>query len=192
MSLERFAAVLACLFVAGPHPGLADDRVPDERRLSALCLDCHRSELAPHVEGQHAPYLALQLRSFRDRHRESFPMSAIASAFDDRHADAWAASLAARAWPASAGLVGSDSDRAAGAALGEARGCSDCHGEALLGAVEVPRLAGQRAAYLERQIAGFARGDRFHAPLAGGTRMRAMDADEARQLAAWLASQPAR
>ena len=177
-------SVAGCLLAVGlnaPAHGAAEP-------LETLCLDCHRGDIAPKIEGQQAEYLALQLRRFRDHHRESFPMSAVAGAFDDDDASRWSRELSVRPWQDSRDPDGSSEDRRAGAELVESRGCTTCHGPALLGADEVPRLAGQHAHYLERQVRDFALDDRFHAPLAGGRRMRALEAEEIRQISAYAAS----
>ncbi len=162
----------------------------DARPPEADCLDCHapasgRAE-APLIEGQHGEYLLAQLMRFRDRHRDSFPMSALTAGFSDVDARLLADRLARRPWSA----VPSDAPADAverGRLRAESLGCADCHGRGFLGGGGIPRVAGQRAAYLERQIAGFGAGQRHHPPTGTGARMYELqDADPA-DLAAYLA-----
>lgn len=156
--------------------------------VQALCLDCHRGGgsggyQAPIIEGQQEGYLARQLTHFRERHRDSFPMSSVLAGMDDVQLDALAARLAGRDWHASA-QAPARSGAARGAALPAAATCARCHGRDLRGMVEAPRLAGQHRGYLQRQLRAMLAGEREHpAPLEGEPALSAADVDD---LAAWL------
>ncbi len=74
-------------------------------------------------------------------------------------------------------------DTEAGRARLEALDCAGCHGAEYRGGGAIPRIAGQQAAYLERQILGFGDAQRHHPPVGGGVRMYSIDADEAAAIA---------
>lgn len=159
----------------------------------APCQTCHtgssRQSLAPTLDGQHAEYLVNQLTRFRDHVREAFPMDALAQGLDDAVIARLAQAFSARDWPAYQGQT----DAAAvarGADLGVRYACASCHGDDLHGAGAIPRVAGQQADYLARQIAAFGADDRYHPPTGNGARMYALDTAQAADLAAWLARQP--
>lgn len=157
--------------------------------IDALCLDCHRgggaaAYQAPIIEGQQGNYLARQLTHFRERHRDSFPMSSVLAGMDDMQLDALAAALSRRDWPASTQRPASSSRIERGAALPVAGTCGRCHGGDLAGMVDAPRLAGQHRGYLQRQLRAMIAGERDHpAPLEHEPALTAGDVDG---LAAWL------
>lgn len=156
----------------------------------ADCLECHaqasgRSEV-PLIEGQHVAYLEAQLCRFRDRHRESFPMSALTAGFSDVDARRLAESLSGRDWIASTTEAAAETIER-GRLRAEALACSACHGADFGGGGVIPRIAGQRESYLERQIRGFGAGDRHHPPTGTGARMYELDDGDAADLAAYIA-----
>lgn len=159
--------------------------------VDTLCLDCHqpaqtRGEV-PLIEGQEQDYLRHQLRRFRDRHRDGFPMSGVAAGLDDASLESLSAALAARPWRdaetgTSEGSIERGGERVAQLA------CTSCHGEAFLGAGDIPRLAGQQPGYLARQIEAFAQLERHHPPSGIGARMVVLEGSDAIDIAAYLAS----
>lgn len=157
--------------------------------LETVCLDCHRVEQprgeVPVIEGQQRNYLVHQLERFRDRHREGFPMSGLASGLDDVAIEARASELSARRWRSAKVDVDSDAVER-GAARAASLDCAGCHGERFLGAGDVPRIAGQQPGYLARQIRSFGKGHRYHPPTGVGTRMYVLSAQEAEDIAAFL------
>ncbi|MBV8732974.1 MAG: c-type cytochrome, partial [Acidobacteriia bacterium] len=64
--------------------------------------------------------------------------------------------------------------------------CQSCHGTAAEGTDTVPRLAGQHAAYVFRQLALFRSGARRESPMAEIARN--LETDEARALSHYLQS----
>ena len=135
---------------------------------ASACLSCHGqagSELAPLLEGQHAGYLKVQMARFRDHIRQSFPMDALTQGLDDAAIEQISAQLAARPWPERVPArrsEGADGDPASAANLSA---CVGCHGEQLLGADKVPRLAGQRRNYVLQQLEAIASQRRQHPDL---------------------------
>lgn len=153
------------------------------------CLDCHRPGQrrgeVPLIEGQHREYLEHQLLRFRERHRDSFPMSALVSAIDDASLASLASRLAARTWRDTDAPRDDDAARR-GAEAAERRDCASCHGKDFIGIGDIARLAGQHPGYLSRQIEAFGRGDRYHPPSGTGAPMRTIGASEARDLGAFF------
>ena len=135
-----------------------------------VCSSCHGprgesvSSAFPRLAGQQAQYLDVQLKAFRDRTRAD-PMAqgymwGMASQLDD----AAIASLAAyyssqkpvHGRAADAKLV--QQGKAiydGGAASANAQPCSTCHGRDGEGNAIYPRLAGQHAEYLVKQLVVF-------------------------------------
>ena len=155
--------------------------------IDTRCLDCHqpmssRGEV-PIIEGQHREYLEHQLSRFRDRHRVSFPMSALVGGAGDASLQQIAEALSLRAWPGlSMPIDAAAAERGAEAA--RRRDCAGCHESTFEGAGDIPRLAGQHPGYLARQLEAIGRGERFHPPSGTGAPMRAIDPTEAQALAA--------
>lgn len=158
--------------------------------VGGLCLDCHRPGEAggavPTIEGQHADYLRAQLQRFQHRHREGFPMNALSAGLHEAQIDALVLDLSARTWRAA--QIPEEVDTEAGRARLEALDCAGCHGAEYRGGGAIPRIAGQQAAYLERQILGFGDAQRHHPPVGGGVRMYSIDADEAAAIAQALSA----
>jgi cytochrome c553 len=178
----RVHAMVALLALLASGPLAAQE-------LEVECLDCHRPGQArgdvPLIEGQHAGYLQQQLLRFRDRHRDEFPMSALAAGIDASAAERIADALAARSWR-SAPQPPDAAAAARGRARSDALACDSCHAGHYLGEGDIPRLAGQQPGYLQRQLTAFADGERHHPPSGVGARMYVLDAGEVHDLAMHL------
>jgi len=173
LSAQRSARWLLAglLLLAGTAAGAAQtvaEPVPDLQR---LCLECHQGDSdrvqAPLLEGQQHDYLARQLRQFQQRHRDSFPMSSIVAGMSAAELDDLARRLAQQPWPSRPQAVNATAV-ARGADLARQAGCGQCHGTDLAGGSDGPRLAGQHAGYLQRQLAAFLDGRRQHPDRADG------------------------
>lgn len=189
----RRLAVAAAFVLGLAGPTLAADGEPEGiGGPLGQCLACHRpgnpAAAVPLIAGQNEGYLRNQLRSFRERHRDGFPMPAFTVDLDDRALGAYAGRIAALPWEPLGDPVGSELALSAGAEAAERHDCGSCHGPAFLGADEIPRLAGQNRAYLARQLSDFAREGRHHPPVGTGARMYHLDEGEVAALATWLAS----
>lgn len=132
---------------------------------AAACATCHGADgnsdnaLWPNLAGQHAEYLALQLRAFRDGVRENPVMAPYVADLTDADirvlADYYAAQSPVVAATGDADLV-SRGQQLSGS-------CSACHGYAGVPVTERwPILAGQQAAYLQQQLGNYAREERIH------------------------------
>jgi cytochrome c553 len=157
--------------------------------LDAMCLDCHRLGQprveAPLLEGQQRDYLAHQLQRFKDRHRDSFPMSSVVAGMDATMLAGLADQLAAREWPALRMSVAADAV-AAGRDRAATMACDSCHGAGFMGSGDIPRLAGQHPGYLGRQLAAMAAERRYHPPSGTGAPLSRLAAADIEAIAAYL------
>lgn len=132
--------------------------------VKAKCSVCHgdagetASEDFPRLSGQHEAYLAKQLQDFKAGRRTGL-MVRQAKGLSDADITAIAAYFAAQPVPAPTAKPSAQS--AAGHSLyingksGGTPACMVCHGETAHGTPQLPRLAGQHADYLERQLKDF-------------------------------------
>jgi cytochrome c553 len=175
-ALVLLAAVLGAAVLGAPGPAVradeidAADRQHAERVAVTVCGTCHGPQgnntqpKFPRLAGQNASYLATQLKAFRSQARGDPDaisyMWGMAAELDDDTIAALAAYYAAQKPAASPG----------GDAAAIARGreiyqqgipaegvpaCSSCHGPDAHGTQEFPRLAGQHAQYILKQLASF-------------------------------------
>lgn len=167
-ALSSCAAALALLVLA-PHAGAQQAAAASyAQRFAAQCAACHgangRSDapLTPVLAGQPSLYAITQLFLFREGRRSNEAMTAVAKTLTDDDLRGFSAFIgtlpAVVAPPASAPP---DADRMArGRALAEQHKCLFCHGAALAGGQQVPRIAGQHEDYLRESLRGFRAGTR--------------------------------
>jgi cytochrome c553 len=124
------------------------------------CFACHGESgistqpLIPHLAGQTARYLYLQLRDFKEGRRSDPQMSPMAAGLTKEDMQALADFFAGQTPPRSA--FDADAARAArGKDLADATLCTMCHQGAYQGQNEIPRLAGQHYEYLKKQLQDF-------------------------------------
>jgi cytochrome c553 len=152
---------------ASAQDAASQARQDADRLAATTCSVCHGtagrsvSSAFPNLAAQSAPYLEEQLKAFRDQTRadpdaEAY-MWGMASLLSDATISALAAHYAAQA-PAS-GHMGDPRVVARGKAVFQlgvpAKGipaCATCHGEHAQGNGPFPRLAGQHADYLLKQL----------------------------------------
>jgi cytochrome c553 len=151
------------------------------RRALHVCAACHgeggRSKNAayPALAGQPAMYTVGQLKDFRAQQRSESDSKAymwgVSALLDDATIQALADHYAVQA-----PLPGTASAKPAVLRLGQqifesglpakgVRACASCHGDKAEGASGFPRLAGQHAPYLLRQLTGFSTRLRPHGVL---------------------------
>lgn len=125
--------------------------------LADSCTPCHgaggrsRAAAYPALAGQSAAYLADQLDRLADGRRPSPIMGSMAQSLGAPDRAALARWFAAQPpWPALAGPLAP--------AL---RPCAGCHGAALQGERDVPRLAGMGRIYVARQLLAYRSGTRI-------------------------------
>jgi cytochrome c553 len=167
-------AALMCAVAGAPHARAQGTPSPDADPIKAgadkainLCSTCHgprgisTSPEFPVLGGQQHDYLVAQLEAFRAKTRaeqiaHDF-MWGIAGGLDDRMIDAVASYYAAQ--PPAPGRPGDPRLIEEGRSLYEkgavGRGipsCSTCHGPQAQGAGMFPRLGGQHAKYVRKQL----------------------------------------
>jgi len=99
----RWAIVLiGCALAANAEITAAQGNPEAGKEKAVICTGCHGHKgisskpLWPRLAGQHAPYLALQLRAFRDGSRRNAVMEPIAATLSDADIANLAAYYAAR------------------------------------------------------------------------------------------------
>lgn len=157
---------------AAAAAGFADDTAAAgaQRIAVTVCGTCHGRDgnstqpKFPRLAGQHASYLAAQLKAFRSQTRGDPDavgyMWGMASELDDTTIDALAGYYAGQKARASAvrdpALVARGREiYEHGIASQGVPACSACHGPDAHGLQDFPRLAGQHAQYVLKQLASF-------------------------------------
>ena len=196
INLRILASLLACF---GPLAAWAQ-----ESALPAVvnmkCVLCHgekgdtSSDGFPRLVGQHEIYLAKQLRDFQSGARDGI-MARMAKGLSADDITAIARYYAMQ--PASA-ATSAPSELAAvgryiyqhGNSYSGIPACKGCHGEAAHGTTHLPRLAGQHANYLERQVKDFTQRKRTNDNEVMHSVAEKLTALETRAVAEYLASLP--
>lgn len=189
MKTAILTAGLAIACMAGIPASAAALDVP---AAAAKCEACHDSGKAamPRLQGQPAPYLAARIRSFADLTRQSphaYFMFDVNAGLSDAALVALAKYIAAQpaVEPAGKGPLATKGEHlyrfGEGADIGACQGCHGAHAE---GGGTVPRLAGQRAAYLREQLDDFSMFTRVHETM--NMHARRMGADQINALVAFL------
>jgi cytochrome c553 len=180
--------LMVALQSAAPAADRAAGASVDGAAIEAAARDCRGCHVLDHpmgsppiIDGQHAGFLAAQLRAFRDRHRDAFPMGMLSEGLGEDQILALSALLATQPWPAvDHALSAAAID--AGKTVATEAACSVCHGQSWRGGGDVPRVAGQVPSYLARQLRAMTAGRRAHPPMT-------LDASEVNAVAAFLAAQ---
>ena len=193
------ARTLAFLAVAClPFASLGAPTAPPEV-VKTKCATCHGekgetvSEDFPRLAGQNEAYLAKQLGDFVSGARKGI-MTRMARGLSAGEIAAIARYYAAQPVAAPA----APTEIAAVGRFIHLRGnphsgipaCKSCHGEQAHGTAQLPRLAGQHAAYLERQLREFTQRKRTNDNEIMHTIAERLTALEARAVAEYLSSLP--
>lgn len=175
MKIRTLAAVaLSCCLVSSLS--FAQGNAETGQAKSAVCAGCHGADGKaispdyPNLAGQHASYVAKQLREFRDGLRNNALMSPMAANLSDQDIQDLAIYYAGMAPIPNAATednldTGQNIYRGGITSAGVAA-CTGCHGPAGNGnpAAEYPALAGQNAAYTALQLKAFRAGERNNDP----------------------------
>jgi cytochrome c553 len=166
------AAVVTLAFAAAPSRAHGAPKTPPRvlKMAVGVCGVCHGvtgnsiNPMFPRLAGQHADYLEHELKAFR-AHTRADPyavayMWGIAGGLSNASIDALAKYFAAQAagpglphaaaWVARGNAIYHDGIPAQGVPA-----CAACHGPQGLGSAAFPRLAGQHAEYLLKQLQSF-------------------------------------
>lgn len=170
--LAAWAAFWTTLGAVAPAQAQATGKAELEsvQRAVHVCAACHGEDgrstkpLIPSLAGQMREYTIRQLKDFRSQSRSETDIQAymwgISALLTDEQIEGLADHYAAL--PTPAGRSTHPKLEAAGRALYEkglpakgVRACASCHGDAAEGASGFPRLAGQRADYVFKQLKAF-------------------------------------
>lgn len=162
---EFSSAALAALLFAVPAAHAQDD-VRAKKIVGGVCFVCHgmqgesASEVFPRLAGQHAAYTTKQLENFKTGKRKSPAMADMVAKLSQE--DMTALGHFFEKQPTHVEPV-QNADLAAmgkyiylhGNKYSGIAACASCHGSKAQGTAQLPRLAGQHAAYLETQLKQF-------------------------------------
>lgn len=168
-SLAGLAA--ACAAAWAFQPAAAADLARAATLVEGSCSVCHgadgesASPAFPRLAGQHAGYIERQLRDYKSGKRKSSAMNPMVEQLSDADFQALGAWFESR--PTRSHEV-EDPDLAQVGRFLFTRGnpysgvaaCSVCHGPSGHGTPALPRLAGQHAQYVERQLKAFDKRER--------------------------------
>ena len=179
------------LALSGARGEAAD--VEAGRRKSVPCAACHGADGhatipgTPSLAGQPTFFTHWQLIKYRDGRRQDPQMSPFAQNLSDEDMGDLAAFYAAQP-PRARGSEVDPAKVAAGRPLADRHHCTSCHTPTLIGQQQVPLLAGQDLAYLQKLLRGFR--DGTASDLDGTMTMAAkpLTPEEVENLAHFLAS----
>jgi cytochrome c553 len=145
----------------------APAKVDYAQRFAAVCASCHgangRSDMAgvPVLAGQPSLYAITQLFLYREGRRNNEAMTAVGKTLTDDDMRGFADYIGTLPPVPAPPAADVDAARMAkGKALSEQHKCVFCHGAALDGGQQVPRIAGQKEDYLRASLRGFKGGTR--------------------------------
>jgi len=169
MNFKAFIPPLAAA-LAFLAPGLHAQETNAARFAAQVCASCHGqdgnsiSPAFPRLAGQKAAYIEAQLKAFRDRTRGD-PMAqaymwGMASQLSDDMITKLAAYYASRKPVKGSGADSKQIENGRrifmdGIPAERVQACASCHGANAAGAGIFPRLAGQHAEYLVKQLSVF-------------------------------------
>jgi cytochrome c553 len=165
--VSSLAIALAGLFLTAPASAAGDP--VRGKTLGYTCLGCHGIETyknvyptysVPKLRGQHAEYLVVALKEYRDSQRGHATMHAHAASLSDQDMQDVAAYLAG-------GEVKTAGGEPVGKPPASVATCQACHGRDGVGIMGMyPTLSGQHADYLEQALNDYRKGARKNAIMA--------------------------
>lgn len=167
--LSIAAALGVCLVATLANAATAADQAAAADRVTKVCQNCHgpngnsTSATFPRLNGQQADYLTSQLKKFRSHSRDDphamAYMWGMAAQLDDNAIAGVASYLAAQkpTAPQTGGTLSAEGEKIymEGVEADHVPPCAACHGDNGEGNGEFPRLAGQHADYLKKQMEDF-------------------------------------
>lgn len=156
-----------------------------------ICLTCHGVDAdqpeTPILDGQPALFLQTQLDLFRGGQRGEMAMTDIAAGLAEEEIPALAAQFAARPPPGPAAGPADPALAALGREAAVRHRCITCHLPTFAGQAQMPRLAGQREAYLRKALRDYQSGARVGAGAMMADVMTGVSEAEMAALAHYLA-----
>ena len=187
---------LACALLSGVAAAVEDPGARARQLVTTVCASCHGADgnstqtTYPKLAGLQASYIKKQIREFVSGTRRHEMMSSIAARLTEDDVQALADFFSSR--PPSPGVDGDPRLAARGRAIyfegNVAAGlpsCDGCHAADGTGGPRFPRLAGQHADYLYKQLDDIKHGRRTTSPLMRAVSER-LSADEMRAVAVYL------
>jgi cytochrome c553 len=164
----------------------------EERK--GVCVACHgetgqsANPDIPSIGGQPKLFVMYQLFFYREGRRKNPEMNAIAKGISDSDLDALAEWVSKLPPPeiANDGVDGKRMRR--GEAVSKGRQCGSCHNPDYSGREQMPRLAGQREAYLLRSFKEYQAGTRVGTQAAMAEAVRGLSEAELADLSYYLAN----
>ncbi|HTO81055.1 MAG TPA: cytochrome c4 [Methylomirabilota bacterium] len=152
--IDRRLAGASVLVLLAAAPAAA--QTPDISDRLQLCQSCHGENGLPQqpdtpiIWGQNFYYLYVQLKDYQAKRRANDIMNGIAADLSKDEMQALAKHFSEQAWPRIE-FQATDAEVAAAHQAAVAGGCTGCHlGNYHGNNSDVPRIAGQQPAYLER------------------------------------------
>ena len=196
------AAIFGMAIVAAANPGLTYAQEKSARQIIAqVCSNCHGmdgnsiSPIFPKIAGQNKDYLVSQLNQFRAQTRKDPDAHAymwgLTRLLDDKSILAIAEYFAAQKptpGPVAEAQIASKGKAiyANGIEDKKVPACATCHGTEAQGVAIFPRLAGQHARYIVKQLKVYHTNDRpENATIMQGV-VQGLNDDEAALVAAYL------
>lgn len=189
MRLPRLLIVAAFLGLMGEaHAQDADPVIA----MATQCAACHGGAGVPTMAnvpalwGQTEGYIYLQLKDYKNKVRANPVMNAIAGPLSREQMFALAKYFTGKPWPHLAQPSASAEATLTALTANSSIGCTGCHGANYEGNSAIPRLAGQKQAYLLETMKAFRTGSRANNPGMSDL-MKATPEDSLAAMATYLA-----
>lgn len=189
MRLPRLLIAAAFLGLMTDAHAQGADPVP---AMATQCAACHGGAGVPTIPnvpvlwGQTEGYIYLQLKDFKSHARASPIMNGLAEPLSREDMFALAKYFTAKPWPNLAQPSASADMALTALTANSSIGCTGCHGANYQGNSAIPRLAGQKQAYLLESMQAFRTGSRANNPGMSDL-MKATPEDSLVAMAAYLA-----
>ena len=158
----------------------------------AQCVACHGeagqsdNPEVPHIGGQPKLFVMYQLFFYREGRRASPEMNTVAKGMTDADLTALSDFVAKLPPPPRAGGDVDVARYARGADVAAKRICASCHNPDYSGREQMPRLAGQREAYLLKSFKEYQAGKRIGTQAAMAEALRGLDDAQLSDIAHYL------
>jgi cytochrome c553 len=183
------SALAAALAVVASHAALSQslqDKI-------AQCAACHgedgrsKDPKVPHIGGQPKLFVMYQLFFYREGRRKSEEMNLVAKGLSDAELEAVSTYVSKLPPPPPPGGTVDEARYKRGAELAQQRICASCHNPDYSGREQMPRLAGQREAYMVKALQDYRAGVRVGTQAAMAEAVRGLGEEDFAAIAHFLA-----